>query len=126
MQDPFAYLADEKFVCLTTYRRNGTAVPTPMWFILGDGKMWMRTAENAGKAKRIRAGARVSVAPSDFRGRPTGRHLEAQARLVPAAEVPFVDEGIKHKYGFMKKLVDLRTKLRGLKIVAIEISPAVE
>ncbi|MBM3463759.1 MAG: PPOX class F420-dependent oxidoreductase [Armatimonadetes bacterium] len=124
MPDPFASLVHEKFVCLTTYRRNGAAVPTPMWFVPGDGVLYMRTDERSGKAKRIRLNGRAAVAPSDFRGRPTGRHIECEARLVPAAEMPFVDEGIKKKYGFMKKLVDLRSRLTGVRITCIEIRPA--
>src|SRR5688572_13396875 len=109
----FAALADEKFVCLTTFRKNGQAVPTPMWLVARDGLIYMRTDSKSFKARRIANNSKVFLAPSDFRGRPKGPHMEGQARLVPLAEAAWVQDAILAKYGWMKRLVDLRNRLIG-------------
>jgi PPOX class probable F420-dependent enzyme len=63
--DPFAPLAGEQFVVLTTYRRSGEAMPTTVWFAERDGKVYITTNERAGKVKRIRANPQVTLAASD-------------------------------------------------------------
>jgi len=67
-----AALADEKFISLTTFRRDGTAVPTPMWFALDGERILVWTSPTAGKAKRIRNNPHVTVAPCTVRGNVTG------------------------------------------------------
>jgi PPOX class probable F420-dependent enzyme len=57
----FAGLTGYECVCLTTFRKNGEAVPTPVWFAESDGKLYIYTANSSGKVKRIRNNASVSA-----------------------------------------------------------------
>ena len=59
-----------KYLNLVTYRRSGTAVPTPMWFVEEGGVLYVRTPAKSGKVKRLRNNPRVRVVPSDGRGGP--------------------------------------------------------
>jgi PPOX class probable F420-dependent enzyme len=98
-------LGDEKYVLLTTFRRNGTPVPSPVWVVpLDNGELGFWTSSGSGKAKRLAHTPRVLVQASDARGKPKAGsdEIEATARLVAAGpELEEIRRGIKAKYGFM-------------------------
>ncbi|UQU64826.1 PPOX class F420-dependent oxidoreductase [Couchioplanes caeruleus] len=105
-------LGSEKYVLLTTFRKTGKAVPTPVWAVPdGDGlAVW--TTNDAGKLKRIRNSPRVTVAPCDVRGNPKGDEVEAAARIGDDADRARVREALKRKYGLAGRLVLLGSRLR--------------
>jgi PPOX class probable F420-dependent enzyme len=75
----FAPLAGAKYVELTTFRRDGRAVATPVHIVTDGDVAFFRTWDVAGKAKRLRHTSAVRVAPSTFRGRPRGPAIRAEA-----------------------------------------------
>ena len=82
-------IQDEKYMLLTTYRRTGSPVSTPVWVVdLGNDEIGFWTSSESGKAKRLAHTARVTVQPSDARGRvkPGTVSQEATARLVTGDE----------------------------------------
>ena len=58
-----------RYVSLTTYRRDGTAVATPVWHVVDGGELFVVSESDTGKVKRIRRNAAVVVTVCDFRGR---------------------------------------------------------
>jgi PPOX class probable F420-dependent enzyme len=62
----------QKYISLTTFRKTGVGVPTPVWFGEQDGKLYVMTRSDMGKAKRIRNNPQVKVAPCTIRGKVTG------------------------------------------------------
>jgi PPOX class probable F420-dependent enzyme len=103
-------LADERYVLLTTFRRDGHPVATPVWWAdLGAGKYGFWTSSNSGKAKRLAHTARVTVQPCNARGVVTEgseRH-EGSARVVSGPELETVRSAIKAKYGVQTKITKL-------------------
>ena len=100
-------LADEKYMLLTTFRRDGTPVSTPVWVVaLDGGDVGFWTSSGSGKAKRLAHTARVTVQPSDGRGRVKqgSVSLEGAARLVTGGELDAIRERVIAKYGFQTKL----------------------
>jgi PPOX class probable F420-dependent enzyme len=80
---PLDLLEGQHYVRLTTFRRSGKAVPTTIWFALVEDKAYVFTGANSGKVERIRNDPRVTVTPSNFRGKPTTPgSMEAEARIV--------------------------------------------
>ncbi len=77
---------DQKYISLTTFRRNGVGVATPVWFGEADGKLYVMTRSDMGKTKRIRNHPRVKIAPCTIRGKVTGPEFAATARLLPPEE----------------------------------------
>ncbi|NUS13232.1 MAG: PPOX class F420-dependent oxidoreductase [Streptomyces sp.] len=79
-----AALRRGKYVSVTTFRRDGTPVPTPVWYALGDGELVFWTGAGSGKVKRIRNNPRVELAPCNARGRvaPGAPTFEGTARLL--------------------------------------------
>jgi uncharacterized protein len=81
----FAPISTMKYTLLTTFRRNGTPVATPVHIAAepdDSGVAYFRTWDTTGKAKRLRHTPAVLVAPSTFRGRALGPAIRAEARLL--------------------------------------------
>ena len=107
-------LARERYVSLATFRRNGTEVKTPVWFAMIDGKLYVVTAGNAGKVKRLRHSPKARVAVSDARGGVRGAWREATARIVTdRAVIERAHEALRAKYGWQARLLDLFSRLAG-------------
>ena len=97
-------MSDEKYLLLTTFRRDGTPVATPVWVVpLEGGKFGFATSSKSGKAKRLAHTSRVTVQASDVRGRvkPGSPVHEATAQLTTGAEYPIIKRELKAKYGVM-------------------------
>jgi PPOX class probable F420-dependent enzyme len=105
-------LGSEKYVLLTTFRRDGRAVPTPLWVVPDGAGLGFWTVAGSGKLKRIRNSGRVTVAPCDMRGNPTGDPIEATARIGDQSDLARVGAGIKKKYGVLGRLTMLGSRLR--------------
>jgi PPOX class probable F420-dependent enzyme len=81
-----AALVRQKTVLVTSYRRDGRPVGTPVSLAVDGDHAYLRSFERAGKTRRTRSNPRVDVAPSTARGRPTGPALQATARRLEGAE----------------------------------------
>ena len=109
-------LGDEKYILLTTFRRDGTPVSTPVWAVkLDDERIGFWTSSGSGKAKRLAHTARVTVSPCDARGRvrPGTTVVEATARLVTGDELEEIRRRVVSKYGFMTKITKLLASVAG-------------
>ena len=67
-----AAIQGQKYMSLISFRKNGTAVPTPVWFGEKDDKLYVMTRSDSGKYKRIRNNPQVRIAPCTIRGKITG------------------------------------------------------
>ena len=92
----FDPLRNQSYIDLVTYRRSGTPVHTPVWFAEHDGRLYVMTRSDSGKAKRIRNNRRVEVAPCTMRGKRTGPGIGATARV--ASDPGFARSLIRKKY----------------------------
>ena len=107
-------LDQAKYCSLRTFRRDGRAVETPVWFA-GDGaRFYVFSAGAAGKVKRIRNSARVEVAPCDVRGKVHGDYVPATANLLSSPDqVAGALRALRRKYGLVMHLFDLGSRLAG-------------
>jgi len=109
-----AELDRARYISLATYRLNGAEVATPVWFAAADGRLYVFTAEQLGKVKRLRNSQRARVAPSDARGRVRGEWREATARILsePSA-IGRTQAAFQAKYGWQMRLTNLLSRLTG-------------
>lgn len=87
-----------KYLSLTTFRRDGTPVSTPVWFVTDDGQLLVETDGNSAKVKRIRRNDSVTIATCNATGRVRGDVVPAHAAILPEADVPRVERLLHSKY----------------------------
>jgi PPOX class probable F420-dependent enzyme len=122
-----------KYLSLTSFRRDGSGVATPMWFVADDGQLVVETDADSYKVKRIRRDPHVRIAVCDARGRPRGEAIDAQATVLPDSERERIERLLARKYRIdrftvlpLYRLV-MRLRRRGSRTqehpVAIAITP---
>jgi len=125
--ETFERLRRQHTVVLTTFKRDGTAVPTPVSIAVDADpiKGYVRTWSTAGKAKRLAHNPRVTVAPSTFRGRITSAEMAAEARLLSGAEDDHARRLLRRKHPILHGvLVPLGHRLRRFETQHYELRPA--
>lgn len=109
-------LGDGKYNLLTTFKRDGTPVATTVWSVPLEGERFaFYTSSTSGKAKRLAHTSRVTVQPSNFRGKVEEgtRPIEATTQIVRGAELDSIRSNIKAKYGVMVTITRSLAKLGG-------------
>jgi PPOX class probable F420-dependent enzyme len=107
-------LGRERYISITTFRRDESPVATPVWVVADGGRLYVWTGAQTGKAKRIRRNPAVTVAPCTARGTPTGTAVPARARIVPAASLPQVWPLFLAKYGIQLRAIVWSGRITGL------------
>lgn len=107
-------LGEGSYLSLTTYRRDGTAVATPVWVMLGDDRLYVITDADSGKAKRLRNSDRVLVAACDMRGTISGPQHPGSAELLDEAGTEFVEGLLLRKYGWQARAFWAMNVVQGL------------
>ena len=119
----FAALEGHKYCLLVTYRNSGEPIPTPVWFGLGDGRVYVRSESHVGKVKRIRANGRARVAPCTLRGKPLGPAADGRARILPSADEDRAEAALSANYGLGRALYERAGERMGIRLVYIEVAP---
>lgn len=121
-------LKEERYISLTTFKRDGTPVATPVWVAGQNGHLLVHTAAGSWKVKRIRRDSHVQVAPCSATGKVRAEGVEGEARIL--ADTALVEELEARKYGLMYRAVRVFSAIgRALrrkptpKSVTIEIAP---
>ena len=94
-----------KYLSVTSFKRDGTAVATPVWFVADNGHLLVETDAGSGKAKRIRRDAHVVVAPCSPSGKLKGEQIDARAEFLPESERERVEGLMARKYRVDRVLV---------------------
>jgi PPOX class probable F420-dependent enzyme len=102
---PLAPFVGQKTALLTTFRRNGTPVATPLSIAVDGDRAFFRSYEKAGKTKRLRNDTRVDVAPCTTKGRRLGPTMPAEARLLNGAEARYAARLLARKYPLLQGIV---------------------
>lgn len=122
MSEKIQALENEKYINLETAKKDGTAVKTPVWFVISDGIIYVITRSKTGKIKRIKNNSAVRIAPCDIKGKVHGEWSNGKAMFV---EDDIAKNAIKlrsKKYGIMAKLAGFLSKSKGdLVVVSIQL-----
>lgn len=97
---PAASMLRGRYLSITSYKRDGRGVATPVWFIWRDGRLLVETDAASGKVKRIRRNPHVRVAACTAGGRLRGEQVPAVAQILPDSEIGAVERLIADKYRF--------------------------
>jgi PPOX class probable F420-dependent enzyme len=117
----------QKTVVLSTYRRDGTLVGTPVSIAVDGAHAYVRSFEQAWKTKRIRNNAAVMIAPATMRGVPTASAVPAAARRLTAAEDRDAARTLARKYpllhGVLVPLMHRLGRAKTGRTVHFELTP---
>ncbi|WP_036725053.1 PPOX class F420-dependent oxidoreductase [Patulibacter minatonensis] len=104
----FDVLAGHTHALLVTYKRDGTGVPTPVWFARDDDRVYVWTEINAFKAKRLRRDPRALLAPCGPTGAPQGPAVAARGRVLEdPQERERAATVVRSQWGFGRRLFEL-------------------
>ena len=103
-----------QYVALTTYRRDGTPVTTPVWAAAEGESLYLFSNANAGKVKRLRNSSRAAIAPCTAIGKVTGAQLPAEAFNLASDQMPKVWKLLTKKYGMAARLFVAYDRVRAL------------
>lgn len=115
---------NHKYLNLETFRKNGLGVQTPVWFVVDNAAIYVRTPARSGKVKRIRNNGRARVSPCDRMGKLLGDWADMRASLVTeAATIARVSRLVGEKYGLLKRFVDVISRFSGAQWATIVLEP---
>ncbi len=102
---------DARYINLATFRRDGTEVRTPVWYVALDGTLYVFTGGDSGKVKRLRRSSRARIAPCDVRGVVRGPWRDATAQLAP--EPAGAMAAMARKYGWQLRVLHFFSVMSG-------------
>lgn len=108
-----AELLQAPYLSLTTYRKTGVAVSTPVWFAEDGRYLYIFSASEAGKVKRLRNSSRAQVTHCSFHGKLLGAVHKAEATLLEGGDITAVHSLFRQKYGWQMTSLDFFSRLGG-------------
>ncbi|WP_028477798.1 PPOX class F420-dependent oxidoreductase [Nocardia sp. CNY236] len=126
MTNALGAVAGADYVLLTTYRKDGTPVATAVWAVTENDKIYIWTATDSWKVKRLRRNPAVTLQPCSATGKPHGEVIEGTGRILDANGTERVRALVRRKYWLTGPLVVLGSTLRRGKsgTVGIEVVPS--
>ncbi|MEM0117434.1 MAG: PPOX class F420-dependent oxidoreductase [Conexivisphaerales archaeon] len=113
---------NHRYISIETYRRNGDAVRTPVWFVSEGSSLYIRTYSDSGKAKRLKLNGKARVAPCTFQGEVLGDWVDVEPSFADRSETARVLRLFRSKYGIQIALTSLLAWLKGKRYVVIKLS----
>lgn len=118
----FQEIADGKYVSLTTFKKDGTPVATPLWGARDGDRLVLWTTADSWKVKRIKRNPKVTIAPCTARGKIEGDAVDGVAEILDAAGTEKARSAITSKYGIIGWLTVKGSSLRRGKSGTVGIS----
>jgi len=108
---------DQKYINLETYKKDGTPIRTPVWFVIDKDLIYVITRDSTGKVKRLRNNLDVRTVPCSFKGEPKNEWIKGKADMITGEEADEIIKLRKKKYGFAARLSGLFTSQKGNLVV---------
>jgi len=113
---------DQKYINLETYKKDGTPIRTPVWFVIDKNLIYVITRDNTGKVKRLRNNQNVRIVPCSFKGEPKNEWVKGAAEKITGDEADKVIKLRKKKYGMFVRLIGVFTSQKGnIVVYSIEL-----
>lgn len=109
----FDNLKGHTYANITTYRKDGSAATTPVWFVLKDDVVYLWTNADSWKAKRLGRNPRCALVPCNATGsKNLGESAEGIAELLPEARVKEMRSLFRKRYGLQGLAVELGGRIK--------------
>ena len=104
---------DQKYINLETYKKYGTPIRTPVWFVIDNDLIYVITRDSTGKVKRLRNNHNVRFVSCSFKGELKNEWVKAKAENITGDEADNAIKLRKKKYGISARLIGLFTSQKG-------------
>ena len=101
---------EQKYINLETYKKDGTSIRTPVWFVIDNDLIYIITRDSTGKVKRLKNNQDVRIVSCSFKGKPKNGWVKAKAEKITGEEADKAIKLRKKKYGMSARLVSLFRK----------------
>jgi PPOX class probable F420-dependent enzyme len=92
-------------ILLTTYKRDGTPVPTPVSIAFEGDRAFFRSYDQAWKTRRLRNNPCVEIAPATLRGKPTGPAVAARATLLTGTQAQLAAQALARRHRLLQAVL---------------------
>jgi len=108
---------DQKYINLETYKKDGTPVRTPVWFVIDNNLIYVITRDSTGKVKRLKNNQDVQIVSCSFKGEPKNEWIKGKVEKITGKEADIAIKLRKKKYGISARLIGLFTSQKGNLVV---------
>ena len=105
MNASLAPLRDTKTILLTTYKKDGTPVATPVSIAFDGDRAFFRSYDKAWKTRRLRRNPAVLAAPATLRGQPTGPAVRARATLLDGEQAHVAARALARRHRILQAIL---------------------
>ena len=122
MGNKLEHFLDQKYINLETYKKDGTPIRTPVWFVIDKNLIYVITRDSTGKVKRLKNNQNVRIVPCSFKGEPKNEWVKGAAEKIRGEEADKVIKLRKKKYGMFARLIGIFTSKKGnIVVYSIEL-----
>ena len=122
MENKLEQFLDQKYLNLETYKKDGTPIRTPVWFVIYKDLIYVITRDSTGKVKRLKNNQDVRVVTCSFKGEPKNEWVKGKVEVITGEEAGKVIKLRKKKYGMFARLTSIFTSQKGnLVVYSIEL-----
>ena len=114
-QSRIGQLAKSSYISLTTFKRSGEPIATPVWFAVSTEVIYVTSLKSAWKLKRLARNSSVRIAPCTSGGKVLGETFEGSGRILNGDEAELAFNALKRKYGALFKVWNFFTRGRNNK-----------
>ena len=104
---------DQKYINFETYKKDGTPIRTPVWFVIDNDLIYVITRDSTGKVKRLRNNQDVRIVLCSFKGEPKSEWIKGKAEKITGDEADKAIKLRKKKYGMFARLAGIFTAQKG-------------
>ena len=123
-----ASLANEAYVSLETFKRDGQGIKTPVWCAPLDGKIVIFTERESFKTKRLQRNPEVRIAACNLTGKLRGEALAGTCEIVADPEEESrAYRALREKYGWQMRVLDVLSaasgRIYGRAVLSVTLTP---
>jgi len=117
MENKLEQFFDQKYIYLETYKKDGTPIRTPVWFVIDKDLIYVITRDSTGKVKRLKNNQDVRIVLCSFKGEPKNEWIKGKVEKITGKEADIAIKLRKKKYGMSARLIGLFTSQKGNLVV---------
>ena len=122
MENKLGQFIDQKYINLETYKKDGTPIRTPVWFVIDNDLIYVITRDTTGKVRRLKNNQDVLIVHWSFKGEPKNGWVKGKAEKIVGEVADKAIKLRKKKYGMSARLIGLFTSQKGnLVVYSIEL-----